>query len=215
MKFKKFIDLDLYSNTLLVFPRGSRVYGTFDIESDYDYIVVVPDYHPDFKQDITEMSGTHRGMKCDFQIIKEKKWIQMIKDHDIVAIEGLFLPETEDIIGDMDHYRYMFHLNPWKLRQSLSKISSNSWVKCRKKLTVKEDYNLRIAQKSLFHSLRILMFGIQLLKKGKIDFDCANEILEQIKSVPYPTWGKYYVMFHDLHNSLQTQFRKLAPKPNV
>lgn len=185
MTFDKF--LDAQSHALLVFPRGSDVYGTADEYSDMDFIMIVPDVF-EMENDITEYSGTFNDTKVDFQIIKESKWIEMIKSHDIVAIEGLYLPDSKKIIGNIDVYRNMFHLNPWKLRQSLSKVSSNSWVKCRKKLTVEKDYNLRVAQKSLFHSLRILMFGIGLLRDGKIDYGRANHILEEIKSVPYPTW---------------------------
>ena len=211
ISFNKFIELQ--SNAILIFQRGSDVYGTADEQSDMDFIIVVPDSF-ELESEIIEYT-LDNDVKSDFQIMNEWKWIELINNHDIVAIEGLYLPDSKVIVGYMNFYRKLFHLNPWKLRQSLSRVSSNSWVKCRKKLTIEKDYNLRVAQKSLFHSLRILMFGIQLLETGNIDFGCANNILEEIKSVPYPTWGKYYVRFHDLHNSLQSQFRKLAPKPNV
>lgn len=212
ISFNKFIELQ--SNAILIFQRGSDIYGTTDEQSDMDFIMVVPDLF-ELESEIIEYTLDNNVKSNDFQIMNEWKWNELINNHDIVAIEGLYLPDSKVIVGDMNCYRKLFHLNPWKLRQSLSRISSNSWVKCKKKLTVEKDYNLRIAQKSLFHSLRILMFGIQLLETGNIDFGCANEILEEIKSIPYPTWGKYYVMFHDIHNSLQSQFRKLAPKPNI
>ena len=64
-------------------------------------------------------------------------------------------------------------------------------------------------EKNTIENLTNYIFSVQSLidrlnimqTNGKIDFTCANEILEEIKSIPYPTWGKYYVMFHDIHNS--------------
>lgn len=212
IQFNRFIELQ--SNAILIFQRGSNVYGTADEQSDMDFIMVVPDSFA-LESEIIEYVLDNDVKSNDFQIMNEWKWIELINNHDIVAIEGLYIPDSKVIVGDMNCYRKLFHLNPWKLRQSLSKVSSNSWVKCRKKLTIEKDYNLKIAQKSIFHSLRILMFGIQLLETGNIDFGCANNILSEIKSIPYPTWEKYYMTFHDLHNSLKSQFRKLAPKPNA
>ncbi|KAG2379112.1 hypothetical protein C9374_007750 [Naegleria lovaniensis] len=49
-------------------------------------------------------------------------------------------------------------------RRPFSRKSANSYVKCKKKICVEKD--LKVGLKSLFHSLRIVMFAIQILKFG-------------------------------------------------
>ncbi len=61
-----------------------------------------------------------------------------------------------------------FKLDKTKLRVAISTIVSNSWVKGKKKLIVQGDYDLNLAIKSTFHSLRILDFGTQIAMEGKI-----------------------------------------------
>ena len=220
---------NIKDHIILVVPRGSSVYGTNNSISDKDFIVIVNDFCYLGNHQMCEYSETIDGIKYDYQIIKESRWIEMIHDHDIVAIEVLYLPEHNkslfkdvikfntyaEIVAFLKYYRSYFVLDPWTLRKSLSKVSSNSWVKCKKKLTIEKDYNLYIAQKSLFHSLRILMFAIDILTTNSINFHGSNYILDEIKSIKNPTWEKYNERFHELHNKLQSELRKLAPKKEV
>ena len=62
-----------------------------------------------------------------------------------------------------------------KIRNSFSHVASNSFVKCKKKIEVEASYDPHTGRKSLWHSLRIVDFGIQILKHDKIiDYSSVN-----------------------------------------
>jgi hypothetical protein len=72
--------------------------------------------------------------------------------------------------------------------------AGNSFAKAGKKLDVeKEHYK---GKKSLFHSLRILMFGIQIAKAGRItNYGEANDLWKEIKQVPVSLLLLFVVCF--------------------
>ena len=54
------------------------------------------------------------------------------------------------------------------------------------------NYNFR-GKKSLFHAIRIVMFGIQISKYGKIvDYSAANHIWEEINNNESTNWLEDY-----------------------
>ena len=89
ISFNKFIELQ--SNAILIFQRGSDIYGTADEQSDMDFIMVVPDLF-ELESEIIEYTLDNNVKSNDFQIMNEWKWNELINNHDIVAIEGLYLP---------------------------------------------------------------------------------------------------------------------------
>ena len=110
------------------------------------------------------------------------------------------------------------NIDKWQLRQSISALINNSWAKCHKKLSVKSDYNKYIAQKSLFHVIRIIMYGIQIGKYGKItDYQCANNYYNEIMNIKKEgdeLWKFYKEKYQSIRNELLSQFREYCPKPN-
>ena len=218
-------------NYLVGFTRGSVHYGTFKpCVSDVDYLIVVDDKYDDFLSQfpngIAQNTGTEKvsyneGYSWfdeveDREYTSESGFLKMIDDNDIVALEAIFLPDGPafGLTSKLKEYRERFKLDKWKLRENVSHICSNSWVKCKKKLTVEKDYNLRIAQKSLFHSLRIYMFGIQIAEQGKIvDYQCAKDLWKEIENVENPTWEYYKEKYQPMFNSLRSKLVELCPKP--
>jgi hypothetical protein len=98
-----------------------------------------------------------------------------------------------------------------KLRHSLSAKSSNSFVKAKKKLTIKKDFDLNLGRKSLWHSFRIIDFGIQIIKYNKIiDYKSMNDLFNDI--MQYYSWIDLFEEYKIKYNNLLTEFRKLAPK---
>ena len=199
---------DLLTHKQAEFLRGSMMFGTYEEGvSDVDHLVVVDytyhymlDEHP---RHIYELKFDNH----DYQFICQDDFINMINDCNIEALECVFAyPNFK--------YNELVNIDKWKLRQSVSAICSNSWVKAKKKLTVEKDYNLRIAQKSLWHSMRLYMFGIQIAKTGKIyDFQEANPLWEEIKNAENPTWDYYKEKYQPLFNSLRSELVKLCDKP--
>lgn len=228
-------------NYYVGYCRGSKLYGTFkEGVSDEDYLYVVPDEYGDFLSQFPKGIGQYTKVKtnraycvmdidgdwryegdlpdieCDVEFVTETAFLQMIDDNDIVALEAIFAPYGYwfGLTNKHSEYSERFSLNCWKLRQNVSSICSNSWVKCKKKLTVEKDYNLRIGQKSLFHSLRIYMFGIQIAEHGKItDYMCAKDLWKEIEGVENPVWDTYKEMYQTLFNGYRSKLVELCPKP--
>lgn len=200
----------LMNNSVAIYQRGSTVYGTYEPGvSDSDILVVVDNTcHP-----LVDNSPRHMREiqvdKGDYMFICEDDFTKMVENNSIEALECIFHTIKSD-----DKFLNMFKLDKWKLRESVSAICSNSWVKAKKKLTVEKDYDLRIAQKSLWHSMRIYMFAIQIAEHGSIlDYTCANDLWYEIKNAENPTWDYYKEKYQEKFNNLRSELVKLCPKP--
>jgi hypothetical protein len=175
-----------------VYQYGSVVYGCTNKNSDEDYVVVV---HSD--KDLYYSVDSEYG---NATVYSESLFIKRIEDHHITAMECIFLNEN-------DQFLKYFNLNLEKLRREISAVSSNSFVKCKKKMQIGESY---IGKKSMFHSLRILMFGIQIAKFGRIvDYSEANYLLPII--MDFKTWDAIKDFCQPIFNSLKSEFKILAP----
>ena len=85
-------------------------------------------------------------------------------------------------------------------------------MKAKKKLIVEKDYDPYIGKKSLFHSLRIILFGIQIAQYGKIiNYEEANIYYDIVKS-EIIEWEYFKKKYQPIYNNLKTEFRKLAEK---
>lgn len=183
-----------------IYPYGSMVYQTNTIHSDEDYVIIADKNKVVFDADHKE-----------FSFYTENEFIHQIHNHEITALECISL---EKQIGNpcyTNGYFHQFSLHLPTLRKSISAKSSNSWVKAKKKFDVEnEPY---IAKKSLFHSLRILDFGMQVANFGLIkDFKSASFYFDEIMANPKTDWESYKVRWQPVYNSLHTEFKKVAPK---
>ena len=178
-----------------IYLFGSRVYKTSDKNSDWDVIMIANN-----SVDSTEL---RRGL-YNIHVYTPSKFKFDLDNHRINNLECIYSPDWAKIKETID-FTY-FKINPVKLRHSISHVSSNSWVKCKKKL--KDEYYIGI--KSLFHSLRIPMFGFQMAKNGKIyDYECANYLWDKIKDKRW-TWSEIDIEFREFHNKILSDFRKVA-----
>lgn len=185
-----------------VYVYGSKVYGCHP-SGDLDLIIVVSSKYKERYNQILSKN-------VDATIYREDFFKELINKHNISALECLFLPEDKILLKNKDFY---FSLNLNSLRNSISQTASNSFVKTKKKLTVEKDYNTYIAKKSLFHSLRILMFGIQIAKFGFIkDYTEANYLWDKIVLNDLNDWTYYKTEYQPIYNNLRSKFRELAPK---
>jgi predicted nucleotidyltransferase len=181
----------------LMIPYGSRVYGTTGPNSDEDYmgIILLPRSCTGEEYRHNDLN-VHLYNKVDFQ--------KQLDIHKIHTLEAWYLPDSPC------HKHFKFQLNLHVLRESISEKANHSFVKAKKKIEIEKDYY--IGQKSLFHSLRILTFGIHIARDGKIDFGAANQYWRDIIESGQYNWEYYKNKYQPIYNSLATEFRKLAPK---
>jgi predicted nucleotidyltransferase len=179
---------------LKVYNYGSRVYGCNTENSDYDFIIIV--------ESDKDLYYTVEKVNCNITVYSESMFIKRIKEHNISVLECIFQFKN-------DPYLEHFNLNKERLRRSISGVSSNSFVKCKKKLAQGDYY---IGKKSLFHSLRILGFGIQIALTGRIiDYSAYNHYLEEIMDMDTNDWETYKMIFKPIFNRMKTNFRVFAP----
>lgn len=203
----------LLDNVILEFYFGSTVYGTKTEQSDVDILCVVPDKIDTFEDCYNHICQIDAG-DTQYQFISESTWINMIQEHHIYALEGLWLPDEFIIKGVMKPYQEMFNLDKWKLRKTISAIAENAYAKCHKKLIIKEDFDLYKAQKSLFHAFRVLIFGRQIAESGHItDYGEANPIWEEIYAMDSVNWKDYKSEFKPRLNQTRSKMVELCPKP--
>lgn len=186
-----------------MFPYGSQVYGTTTEKSDMDYI---------FVSNRPDVCFKNKGI--DAQHYFHGQFQQAVNEHEIWALECIMHP----VFGTDD---FDFQLDLTKLRKSISAAASNSWVKAKKKYVLPDEDSYS-GFKSLFHSFRIIEFGIQIAEEGKIvDYKAANWIWNEINDWWNHSDRSFLQLMDQLkptHNNMMIEFRKLAPKaidPNV
>ncbi len=197
----------LYEQAFTIYPYGSIVYGTYQEGiSDTDFIVVVPPYLNHLDQQQWEYHNEQ------YTLYSISTWREKLNRHDIDALECHFLPKNMVIKETID---FDFTLKTALLRQSISSVASNSWVKCKKKLTVHEDFAPRVGKKSLWHALRILNFGIQLMTfKSIVDYGSMNELYDEIVNNPSDNWLFFKEKYQPIYNNSKSAF-KLAHAANA
>lgn len=189
------------SEVLLAGYFGSYVYGTNNEQSDVDVVIVT-------KHKSIDM--TINGV--DYQILSEQDFIKKLNLHQIMPLETFFLP-NDKIIHEQNGYRESlnFSISTKTLRHSLSQTASNSFVKCKKKLTMEQELDY-VGLKSLYHSLRILTFGIDMATHGEItNYSVCNDLYHEIINEE-PNWDKLKEKYQPIYNKLSTDFRKVTMK---
>lgn len=188
-------------NIKCVYLFGSRLYGTHNVHSDYDYIIVCEKWFD--SEDINH------------HVYTVEQFQSALDRCDIQALECYFSPASFKIKEDI---KFKFELDKTKLRTSISTIASNSYVKCKKKLIVSGDYDLKLAVKSMFHSLRIIDFGIQIASYGFIfNYKSSNFIYNDLlylasKYQRDELWNKIDTKYRKIYNSRSSSFKLLCPK---
>lgn len=182
-----------------VYLFGSQVYGTADSNSDWDVIMIA--------NTPNESTEIRRGL-FNIHVYTPDKFKSDLEYHRVNNLECIYAPECAKLKESIKFND--FKINKNRLRHSLSYTSSNSWIKCHKKLVIENEYHIGV--KSLFHSIRIPMFGIQIAENGGIsDFSCANFIWDKIKKSHW-TWPEMDKEFRPILNHTLSEFRKLVPK---
>jgi hypothetical protein len=141
-----------------------------------------------------------------------KEFEKRLSECDMTMLECVFLPGNLIIKNDYD-YSHNLKIDKYKLRRAVSEKASNSFVKAKKKFIVEESRNIYVGKKSLFHSLRIPMFGKQIAEHGRIiDYSVANHYWPTIRDCAIDDWKYYKKKYKPVFNGIMSEFRKVAPK---
>jgi hypothetical protein len=190
----------LRDQSVLLFPYGSRVYGTASDKSDQDYMAVILD-----KRNSVQTGEEYRHGDTNIHIYTRNDWQYQLNQHKIHTLEAYYLPDG------ICRSQFNLKLDIKQLRSALSEKASHSFVKAKKKIEKEKDFY--IGWKSLFHSLRILTFGTQIAQMGKIEnYGAANHYWFDILNDPHYEWAYYEDKYKPIYNELATGFRKVAPK---
>ena len=205
-------DLDeIFKRSQLVAMYGSRLYGTSSEDSDYDFVAVL-------RNGVSKKTPIIIRGDFNVSLYTENEFKLKIENHDIVALEVLFGRNNKFNEGYYSkYYKSLFKLDLNKLRESISTITSHSWIKGKKKLIVSGDYDKKAGVKSIFHSIRILDFAIQFINNGIIDEMSMVWLWTELKQLmdKYDhdeLWNVIDARYRELYNKTKSDFKKLAPK---
>jgi len=196
----KLLPEQIRDNILNIYSYGSVVYGTASERSDEDFIIVV--------EDSCELGDEwfYVGEKIDLHVYSLSRFKVKIAEHCLPFLECLFLPEYLK----QERLEIKCDLNLSLLRKSASTVASNSWVKAKKKIEQGDTY---LGLKSLFHSLRILDFAIQLAEWGEIkDYRRMNYIWAELRDLSSPQYLELKKQYQIIYNAKASQLRSLCPK---
>lgn len=177
-------------NIINIYIFGSHIYGTNHKHSDIDLILVVKNrFEPD---------------NIDTHIFTIEEFQRKLDNMDIQTLEAYFAPNE----FKYETHTFTFNYNESALRKSISTIANNSLVKGKKKLIIMGDYDLNAGLKSVFHSIRILDYGIQIAKhKEIINFKTYNYVLEDLKVMS--EFHNYEALWEKIESKYLATWKKL------
>lgn len=182
---------------LYIFQHGSTVYGVTNPLSDIDFIVIVKDDY-----EIPDNDAVTKD-NCQFIFHTITDWYKMMAENRIEVFECSALPKK---FIHKEWVKIRPTVDKVELRKSISAVSENAYAKCKKKLLQGDYY---IGKKSLWHSLRVALFGLQISKYGYIsNFREANFWYKDIVLSEHNDWEYFKEKYQPLLNNIRTEFRK-------
>lgn len=159
-----------------IYLFGSQVYGYANEYSDYDFIVVAPNLinHSEL-----------RNEKFNVHVVTPDKFKNdLINDYYITYLECYYAPDWAKL---QEKEKYNLIINSDKLKQKLLSQSHNNWRNAKMKMN---EGDIERGVKSAYHSLKVLKFGLQILKYNSIvDFSECNQILNEIENKNFYEWN--------------------------
>jgi len=179
-----------------IYPFGSRVYGNFTLNSDLDCVVIACSMNLNVE--------IHEGL-YNIHITTPDAFKEQLDAHDIRNIECIYAPRNITIASQIDYLKD-FRIYTPQLKKMIITQSAGAWTRARKRL---EQGNIIGGAKSLYHTFRILKFGLQLMEYRKIvDFTAGNDIWEEVKNFEGLEWQEYQDKWLEYKKTLQKQMRR-------
>ncbi len=184
-----------------VYIYGSRIYGNAREGSDYDIIMIASHL-----LEHEEKRATINGALLNIHIITPDKFLADLKIHNIMNLECLFAPEWARL---KEKLVLPNEINVKKLVKNNLAQSYSSWNGGKMKV---RKYDIHRGLKSVFHSLRMLMFAIQIAEHGKIvDFSQANYLFSEIVDSDEFEWDYFKEKYLPLKIELEDKLKSKVP----
>lgn len=171
--------LKIEEELLAIYPYGSRVYGTNSEKSDYDYIIVTKSAFLKsgaFKQNA--ISSDDRRIQG--VLYSRIGFIDALNNYEIGALECLYLDPSTVLLS-----RWPFRVQKWDEKELVNKIIQKASISWHIASRQSKDGFKAIAKKGIFHSLRILTFGLQLKEHQTIyNYSESNELKSEMDRIP-------------------------------
>lgn len=155
-----------------VYIYGSTVYGYSDNYSDYDVVLVAPGLIG--KETRDDLYNIHQVMPDIFQ--------RDLESYNVRALECYFSPGWARL---QEKTIYKLEINRPKLISSILSQSHEMWRHSKMKM---RDGDTRRGNKSAFHSLKTLIFGIDILTNGSITKFDLRDFHEEFYSNNFYEW---------------------------
>lgn len=182
-----------------IYPYGSRVYGNHVEDADYDYVIVFKSAFLDngaFKNNA--ISSADR--KIQGSVFSRSGFQDAINRYDMSALECIYL-EDDKILKKKWPFRAPI-IDKHSFVKNVITNASNSQYRAVNRY---KDGDIRMSKKGIYHSLRVLMFGIQIMEHGKIvNYGEANDLLDDIMLDDGFSPRHYIPKFDELKNRLKT-----------
>jgi len=179
-----------------VFIYGSRVYGYNREDSDFDIIMVAPNL---IKH--TEI----RGEKYNIHIVTPDSFKEdLLKNYKIAYLECVFAPEWAIL---QEKEKYNLSLVKEKIKKEMLAQSFSTWRNAKQKMI--EGDTIR-GNKSAYHALKILKFGIQMIEHGKIvNFSECNELYKEFENENFYEWFQIKDKYLEFKKQLEDKLKSL------
>lgn len=179
------------------FRVGSRVYGTAGPRSDHDYVVVL--VNPLQRRDLLFGEG------INVTVHGVRSFEAALSDGSVFAFEALFAPGPHRLKEPVPPFK--FELDRKKLCESAVARSTSDYEKAKKRFSEESEPS----RKKLFHSLRVPLFALELLRTGKIEnFGAAGEYFEEIMSHPSEDFADYEAAYGPARARMCAELAALA-----
>jgi len=183
-----------------IYLYGSRVYGTHNEDSDYDVILVGANL-----VERTEKNLEIDGKRLNVHIITPDAFKRSLENHDIMNLECYFSPYWVRL---QEKEQIKFILNKKKLAKNIIAQSFNSWRGGKHRLNEGDNYR---GLKSIFHSLKMLIFAIQIMENGKItNYSAANYLHKEINDCNEIDWEYFRETYLPFKIELENKLKKLS-----
>lgn len=187
------------SEVLALFRCGSRVYGTATATSDEDFVAVLA--RRDAKQDLVF------GDDVNIVVHGLDSFHEALAGQSVFALECLFLAPEHRLVDPRP--AFPFKLDRAKLAASASARSTSDFKKAAKQF---EEEQIA-SKKKLFHSLRVPMFALQIMRSARItDYGQANHHWAAIRDHESTGWEELARLFGPTRDDLLSELAALATK---